>query len=55
MFLITTIWNKCNNSLPFFAGIVVLAFAIIISLAYAQTGTTDKFSLNSPVSFPVDI
>ena len=55
MFLITTIWNKCNNSLPFFAGIVVLAFAIIISLAYAQTGKTDKFSLNSPVSFPVDI
>ena len=55
MFLITTMWNKYNKYVLFSAGIVLLAFAVIMSLAYAQSVTTDKFSLNSAVSFPVDI
>ena len=55
MFLITPLWNKCNNSVSFSAGVVLLGLAVIMSFAYAQSVTTDKFSLNSPVSFPVDI
>ncbi len=55
MFLITPLWNKCNNSVSFSAGIVLVVLAVIMSLAYAQSVATDKFSLSSPVSFPVDI
>jgi len=38
--------------------VAVLAFAAgvgLLGFAYAQSGAAPSFSLNSPVSFPVDI
>ena len=55
MFLRKSNWISYPRSVWFSLAVIAIAFGVFFSLSYAEENTGDKFSLNSPVSFPVDI